>query len=508
MEVRILRKQEILPALHLVWEVFAEDVAPSYSPEGVAEFQKFIKYDNIISMHSKGELIFFGAFEGEELLGVEALNRAGHICLFFVKKAHQGKGVGRMLYDAGYNHCAREFGVVRMTVNAAPNAVEIYRKLGMRQTASEQSVNGIRFVPMEAYVDAVKGAARPYGASAANTQDADKKRKTLIVGGIIAAVLVLVLMLFFGYFMIKNLYVESKTIIEDRIEDHSGDGAGDDEDPMSPDSPLWDERGKGGDDDSENGEDSTQDGSQSGGSAAIPEDIAANLEYEIGEDSYTFTDEEKKSTLITFDVKYPKLKGLDKKVQDKVNKEIKTCAMQTVDEIYTNPSQEFKEKILGTETPMLVSQVTYKVCYADNRFISIIFEDGGLKGSQNDTYQNLRTLNIALADGKVYEVKDIVELNDEFIEEWLEVMREEAGSDTFLSELSKKEIKETLSGKDIDGNYKVNFFFDEDGIEIGYSFDYADGDENNQGYVWVTAPFTYHEMEEYAKNDDFWAFFD
>ena len=31
MEVRILQKSELLPALHLVWEVFVEDVAPSYT---------------------------------------------------------------------------------------------------------------------------------------------------------------------------------------------------------------------------------------------------------------------------------------------------------------------------------------------------------------------------------------------------------------------------------------------------------------------------------------------
>ena len=36
MDVRILKQHEILTALHLIWEVFAEDVAPAYTPEGVA----------------------------------------------------------------------------------------------------------------------------------------------------------------------------------------------------------------------------------------------------------------------------------------------------------------------------------------------------------------------------------------------------------------------------------------------------------------------------------------
>ena len=42
MDIRILNEQEILPALHLVWEVFAADTAPQYTPEGVGDFQYFI----------------------------------------------------------------------------------------------------------------------------------------------------------------------------------------------------------------------------------------------------------------------------------------------------------------------------------------------------------------------------------------------------------------------------------------------------------------------------------
>ncbi|MGN1166077.1 MAG: GNAT family N-acetyltransferase [Lachnospiraceae bacterium] len=487
MEVRNLQKKELLPALHLVWEVFAEEVAPLYPPEGVAEFQKFIKYDNIISMYQKQEIEFFGAFEGDELCGTIAVKSIGHICLFFVKKQWQKKGAGRMLYEAACDYCARKICVSRMTVNAAPGAVVVYQHLGMRQTGPMQQVNGISYIPMETYINVVTP-----------KKSQDKKRTGLIIAGIVAGVLFIVLLMVGGVFLIRSIYNESKNIVEDEIENRIEEW--DDEDPMDPDSPLWDNRGDG---DSEDSSDN-----QAGGSAAIPADIAPNLKYEIKEDSYTFTDDEKQSTVIGFDVKYPKLEGLDKKVQDKINKEIKNCAMETVDEIYEHPSEEFKEKILGTQNPMLVSQVTYKVCYASNDFISILFEDAGTKGSQDDYYQHLRTLNIGLQDGKVYEVKDIVDLDDEFIDEWLDVMREEAGNDQFLSELSKTEIKETLSGKSIDGNYVVNFFFDEDGVEIGYDLNYASGDSNDHGYVWVTAPFTYDEIEYYEKNDDFWAFFD
>ena len=45
MEIRRLGQSELLAALHLTWEVFADEIAPAISPEGVSSFQKFIKYE-------------------------------------------------------------------------------------------------------------------------------------------------------------------------------------------------------------------------------------------------------------------------------------------------------------------------------------------------------------------------------------------------------------------------------------------------------------------------------
>ncbi|MCI8321236.1 MAG: GNAT family N-acetyltransferase [Dorea sp.] len=488
MEVRILQKSELLPALHLVWEVFAEDVAPSYTPEGVAEFQRFIKYDNMRLMYERGEIIFFGAFEGAKLCGVMAVKSIGHICLFYVKKECQGKGTGRMLFTAVYHFCAKQLRAGRITVNAAPEAAKKYEHMGMRRMDVEQNINGMRYVPMEMYV------------SPADMQPVQNKkgRAGWIAGGVIAGVIGLVLIIAGGTMLIKNMYKLSR-----QAADGMGNYQWDDDDPMNPDSPLWDERDKYGDDDAEGISDAV-----SSGAAAIPEYIADNLPYEIKEETYTYTDDEKQSTLISFSVKYPMLQGLDKDMQEKINGEIKKCAMSTVDRIYTNPSQEFKEKILGTANPILASSVTYKVCYANDRFVSIVFEDMGAAGGQEDAYQNLRTLNIGLKDGKVYTVKDIVNLDGRFIEEWLEGMRSEAQENNFLAELDEEDMIKTLGGESIDGNYAANFFVDKDGVEIGYDLNYVSGDPADLNFVWVTAPFTFEEIKPYQKDKEFWGFFD
>ena len=99
MEIRLLSQQELLPALHLVWEVFAQDVAPSWTPEGVEEFRKFIKYENIAPLFERKEQIFFGAFDGGQMTGVIAVGSDGLISLFFVRKSCQRKGIGKLLFQ-------------------------------------------------------------------------------------------------------------------------------------------------------------------------------------------------------------------------------------------------------------------------------------------------------------------------------------------------------------------------------------------------------------------------
>ncbi|MBR0413100.1 MAG: GNAT family N-acetyltransferase [Eubacterium sp.] len=135
MDIRELNKEEIAPALDLVWKVFLEYEAPDYSQEGVDEFYKSIHNSNYLSM-----LTFYGAFS-DSLVGVIATRNEGkHIALFFVDGRYQGQGIGRALFNAVKTDI--------MTVNSSPYAVPIYQKLGFYATNEEQVINGLRFIPM------------------------------------------------------------------------------------------------------------------------------------------------------------------------------------------------------------------------------------------------------------------------------------------------------------------------------------------------------------------------
>ncbi len=482
MEIRMLQQPELLPALRLVWEVYADTIAPASTPEGVASFQKFIKYDYISQLWQRGQLVFFGAFEGGELCGTLAIRPDGHIALFFVNKERQGQGIGRMLFQYAYNYCARYLHADRMTVNSAPDAVERYIHMGMRPVSGEQERDGMRYVPMEMYVNL--GMLSPKGAS---------ERTAWIALGVFAVVLILVL----GFIGVRAAQDFRRGFIHQREWFY--------EEPEE-DFDYFDDYGPGFEDlPDEYGSDGYDEYEDLSGIWAIPEMIDDNVSYEIDDEMYEFTDNEKQSMVIQFQVNYPKISGLgDASVEKKVNEILKARAMETVKRIYDDPVPEIKERVLGEEYPVLMDYVDFNVCYASENVLSVVYEDYGYEGGQDYYVQHLRTCNISLKDGKVYEVKDIVELNDVFMEDWLTRMKNEAGDDLLLSEADSEMLKRALEGDSQNGVYHVNFFLDAEGIEIGFDLNYESDDENDRGYVWVTAPFTFEEIERYARGSDLW----
>lgn len=482
MEIRMLQMPEILPALHLVWEIFAEEIAPTCKPEGVESFRKFIKYNYISKICQEGNLIFFGAFEKGVLCGTLAVRPDGHIALFFVKKSWQGRGVGRQLFQSVYLFCRDQLKVGRMTVNAEPKAVEKYIHMGMHAVSDVCERNGMSYVPMEMSIN--------------NIMPVQKKKSKApwIALGVYAAFLIIILIIF-------------AVIVKDEFRAESwgrnrefgyGDESGRDWPSFGSDHEDSDDRADEPDRDS---------GAELSGTDAIPEYIAEDLPYEIEDDKYVYSGEGMQSAMVEFDVTYPKITGLsDEKTEKAINKSLEKAAKETVERIYDNPSSEIKERVISESTPLLIDYVSYRVCYASKDILSVVYDDNAYEGGPNYYAQHLTTCNINLKDGTVYEVKDIIKLNDAFIEKWLETMRQEAGNQEFLSELDLKTMKKALEGDSQDGVYVVNFFLDKDGIEIGFDLNYTADDPNNLKYAWVTAPFTFEEIEEYAGDSDFWKY--
>ena len=139
MEIRKLEKLEINKALKLVWDVFLESEAFNYNRSGVEEFRKFLDCRELINSFE-----IYGTYDRRELVGIIGLQDRQHICLFFVKKYYQRKGIGKELFQKVLSLTKEN----EITVNSSLNAVNIYKKMGFTVTDEEQNIKGIRFVPM------------------------------------------------------------------------------------------------------------------------------------------------------------------------------------------------------------------------------------------------------------------------------------------------------------------------------------------------------------------------
>lgn len=137
--VRRLTQEEIPGALELCWKVFLEFEAPVYPPEGVAAFR-----DSLEDRARCRQMDFYGAFDGDRLVGVLSMRSPQHISGFFVEASYHSRGIGKRLFQA----MRRDYAKQSFTVHASPCAVEVYRHLGFVPTGVEQIVDGLRFTPM------------------------------------------------------------------------------------------------------------------------------------------------------------------------------------------------------------------------------------------------------------------------------------------------------------------------------------------------------------------------
>lgn len=135
-------------AMELVWKVFQQFEAPEYCEEGISEFHDFIQVDSIRQKLLAKEFFLWAAYEGEQIVGVMAVRPPFHISLLFVDPQFHCRGIARSLFETVLEVCKRN-GYTEITVNSSPYAVKIYRRLGFVDTDVEQTVNGIRFVPMK-----------------------------------------------------------------------------------------------------------------------------------------------------------------------------------------------------------------------------------------------------------------------------------------------------------------------------------------------------------------------
>ena len=141
MEIKQLLNIEKDEALLFAKKVYIECIDDSYSEQGIETFCNFVDNKEITKSFK-----VYGAFEDNILKGLIATDsQKSHICLFFVDKVSQGKGIGKELMKAVINNNENSY----ITVNSSRYGVPIYEKLGFIKIEEEKEQDGLKFTPMK-----------------------------------------------------------------------------------------------------------------------------------------------------------------------------------------------------------------------------------------------------------------------------------------------------------------------------------------------------------------------
>ena len=140
-EVKQLFNNEKDEALLFTKKVYIECKDDSYSEQGIETFCNFVNNKKITKSFK-----VYGAFEDNVLKGIIATDRRKrHICLFFVDKSSQGKGIGKELMNIVVNNNENSY----ITLNSSRYGVPIYEKLSFVKMEEEKERDGLKFTPMK-----------------------------------------------------------------------------------------------------------------------------------------------------------------------------------------------------------------------------------------------------------------------------------------------------------------------------------------------------------------------
>lgn len=148
-EVRWARETEWSPAMRMIWRTFLKFEGKDYTEEGIKNFFDFITDDKLYVSFLKGDYQMMVALAGDEVIGAGSIRNGNHLSLLFVDENYHHMGVGSTILGKLCDYLKTEAGERYMSLQAAPYAVNFYRKQGFRAVRPEMEYSGIRVTAME-----------------------------------------------------------------------------------------------------------------------------------------------------------------------------------------------------------------------------------------------------------------------------------------------------------------------------------------------------------------------
>jgi len=237
-------------------------------------------------------------------------------------------------------------------------------------------------------------------------------------------------------------------------------------------------------------------------------------DYTIRTEQYFVEYSEKYDYWDVITVEYPSLSGIGREQEDAVNQIFYDTAMDKVNYWHLFPDDEVKE--LQKEYQIYCSDVRCSIDFHSQYLVSAVFYESYAPVSPVwYVHKTRRSANVNLMTGEVYELSDILQINDDFMEFWCQragqnhtnvIFDDPDTRDTFLQWFlgEDEELKELYM-------FRPFFYMTEDGnFVVGLAIDptvrtVLNNLELDSSY-W--ALFSAQELELWRTESEFWKLYE
>jgi GNAT superfamily N-acetyltransferase len=127
---------------------FQSELTDDPSGAGAEEFLASVSVQAEREYLASERYRYLVAYSDSQLAGFIAIRNGSHLFHLFVKRSHQGQGIGRRLWEQALRQLCVSDSNGGFTVNSSLSAIPVYQAFGFVPAGSIQSVHGISFLPM------------------------------------------------------------------------------------------------------------------------------------------------------------------------------------------------------------------------------------------------------------------------------------------------------------------------------------------------------------------------
>jgi GNAT superfamily N-acetyltransferase len=137
------------PAIGLVIRGESSDFLVDPGSEETERFFAALEPTAIERMMDDPARLYFVAEVGGAVVGMIMVRDKNYISQFFVASTHQGRGVGRLLWEQALRTVVDAGATGEFSVSSSLAAERTYARFGFVRSGEPTSQNGFRFVPMQ-----------------------------------------------------------------------------------------------------------------------------------------------------------------------------------------------------------------------------------------------------------------------------------------------------------------------------------------------------------------------